>query len=405
MLLNHDVRSLLKYSTDYVDFLKAYAPISNELLFQDVELIKQLTSYCRNNIRTYAIKSSPCYQDRQCIIDKSHLNDKTLWYPQNNIAYLDTTTGGTTHNIRFRYRIWKDLYHIIEGINHYNLILEEYNISKPLNILYFGSNEISTSDTLITQVSTRNVLISHGAYSQALVHTVNYGQLYLTDIYAFYERIIAYCLIHNIDVISCSGQEVASLKWNLDRLKTDRKICSLISSTGCKTNISNLIELKSKGLIDNWCDHMRCWDGGASFFTCKHHTYHLLDNLAYTHSIDGKLICDDYFSLASPFVNYWNGDYATIDDEYERCKCGRAYRKFKLDRVRSTDLKILSDSTSILQSLVDHDSPADILRIATKADTVRIITRKSFSATRKNNIARLFPSLTVLFTVEGPIDG
>lgn len=405
MLLNHDVRSLLKYASDYTDFLRAYAPISNELLFQDIGLIQQLISYCRANIKAYAAQNSECYQNNDEIINKTHLADKTKWYPEDSVQYLDTTTGGTTHNVRFGYRIWKDLYKTIEGINHYNLILEEFNISKPLNILYFGSNEINTADALITQTKSRNVLISHGAYSQAQIHTVNYGQLYFTDIYSFYEQIIAYSILHNIDVISCSGQEVASLKWNLDRLKINRRICSLISSTGCKTNISNLVELKSKGIIDNWCDHMRCWDGGASFFTCKHHTYHLLDNLAFTHSIDGKLICDDYFSLASPFVNYWNGDYATIDQQYNRCKCGRAYRQFKLDRVRSTDMKILSDSTTILQSLIDHDSPADILRIATKAETIRIITSRSLTPARKSNIARLFPSLLVLFTVEGPIDG
>ena len=93
------------------------------------------------------------------------------------------------------------------------------------------------------------------------------------------------------------------------------------------------------GYFDDACDHMRCWDGGATFYTCKHRNYHLMDNLAWVEEVDGRMICTDYFNLASPFVRYWNGDYCKIGKEYRRCECGRLYREFEFMQSRPFSLK------------------------------------------------------------------
>ena len=85
---------------------------------------------------------------------------------------------------------------------------------------------------------------------------------------------------------------------------------------------------------------MRCWDGGATFFTCKHRNYHLMDNLAWCEEgPNHELICTDYFNLASPFVRYWSGDYCRIAKEYQRCECGRLYRDFEFLESRPFSLK------------------------------------------------------------------
>jgi hypothetical protein len=54
-----------------------------------------------------------------------------------------------------------------------------------------------------------------------------------------------------------------------------------------------------------------------------------MDNLSWCIEKNNKLISTDYFSLASPFVNYWNGDLCKIDNNYKRCDCGRLYRDFE----------------------------------------------------------------------------
>ena len=44
---------------------------------------------------------------------------------------------------------------------------------------------------------------------------------------------------------------------------------------------------------------MRCWDGGATFLTCKDNNYHVLDNLSYCYEKENKLISTDYFSFSA----------------------------------------------------------------------------------------------------------
>jgi hypothetical protein len=84
---------------------------------------------------------------------------------------------------------------------------------------------------------------------------------------------------------------------------------------------------------------MRCWDGGATFFTCKHQNYHLLDNLCWCDEKNKKLISTDYFSFPSPFVDYWNGDLCRLKNEYQRCDCGRLYRDFEFLENRPFSIK------------------------------------------------------------------
>ena len=108
-----------------------------------------------------------------------------------------------------------------------------------------------------------------------------------------------------------------------------KKYAKLLSCTGNSTDTRILRKIINLKLFDHVCDHMRCWDGGATFFTCSKENYHLMDNISWCTEQENKLISTDYFSIASPFINYWNGDLCYIGKEYKRCECGRLYRDFE----------------------------------------------------------------------------
>jgi hypothetical protein len=69
-------------------------------------------------------------------------------------------------------------------------------------------------------------------------------------------------------------------------------------------------------------DEMRCWDGGATFFTCRYGNRHWVDYLAGTTTDEeNRLVCDDYFNLVQPHVGYRNGD-VVLRRFGEMCVCG-----------------------------------------------------------------------------------
>ena len=46
-------------------------------------------------------------------------------------------TSGSLTGIKFYYRRWEDSLHFIECKNHYDLVLDEFNIKKEFDILFF----------------------------------------------------------------------------------------------------------------------------------------------------------------------------------------------------------------------------------------------------------------------------
>jgi hypothetical protein len=73
-------------------------------------------------------------------------------------------------------------------------------------------------------------------------------------------------------------------------------------------------------------DHMRCWDGGATFFTCSQGRVHWVDMLApvWTNS-RGELISSDAWNASHEFSSYSNGDLCQFGN-YELCSCGLVRR-------------------------------------------------------------------------------
>jgi hypothetical protein len=144
---------------------------------------------------------------------------------------------------------------------------------------------------------------------------------------------------------------------------------------------------------------MRCWDGGASFFTCKHGTYHLMDNLSWCEQgPNNELICTDYFNLASPFVRYWNGDYCKIEKEYSRCSCGRLYREFELLESRPFSLKgrCIAEIRDGLKRL----GIRGIKQVRCSTDCLNVVSNRALEDNEKSMISALDGNFVFKFHVE-----
>ena len=79
-------------------------------------------------------------------------------------------------------------------------------------------------------------------------------------------------------------------------------------------------------------------------------------------------MANDFLSWETPFWNYWNGDYASLGDEYKRCECGRIYRDFSIRRSREA----LVGSKGSYEISKKASSRNGISRISKIGDKVRV---------------------------------
>ena len=305
---------------------QSYIHVADRLLYADEELVRKVINILVENITAWAIKNSKVYENRTSFIEKKELLNKDSWFVKEfPFNTQKMSTSGSTTGVPFQYLRWDDLLRRIEGDNHYDLVLNEFNIPEKPEIMSFFShaNEIYVSN------DSANFMDHHGFSRQSNTHYIGMKELCRKNQEAFYNKVIEHILEHKLDVLFLAGPQTNSLCYYLKKNKINAKLATLLSNTNEKLLASDARFLLQNKFVDYICDHMRCWDGGATFFTCKHYTYHLCDNLSYCTEIDKKLISTDYFSFPSPFVNYWNGDYCEIGDTYKRCECGRLYREFK----------------------------------------------------------------------------
>ena len=80
----------------------------------------------------------------------------------------------------------------------------------------------------------------------------------------------------------------------------------------------------------DWCDYMRSWDGGMTYWRCKEGRYHTLDNATIMHvDEEGRAVVTDLSNQAQAFVNYRTDDLVERSNEYTACPCGAPYCGFK----------------------------------------------------------------------------
>ncbi len=402
MMLNNDVLSLHrnrhKYSPD--EYLISYSKLCNQVLYLDIPTIIDITDHLTESTIQHSLQCAK-YLEHTGIISKSDLDSFSGWTVPGYKSF-DNRTGGSTTNIPFTYKIWSDTYQTIENNSHYGLICDEFAIrSNPIILYLMFDRTVNFASTEFVKIhNTNGVIMSHGRGAAATVHEICANREYHSNYYEFYEKVINYSAQIGAEIILAPSHVVAALAWNVKRLGINTRLCKLLSQTGNKVDIADLEYLRTAGAIDNWCDHMRCWDGGATFFTCRYNTYHLCDNLAWTDSINSKLISYDYFSRPTPFVNYWNGDYASIGESYQYCKCGRAYREFKIGRTRNFAVNMINDAglrdkLESVQGFVDN-----IKRVEFFDDLARIFCRRRLDQEEQQELKLMFNQFKVSYIIE-----
>jgi len=308
-----------------------YSKICKNLLYEDEELVRAVIKLLLLNIHLWAEEKSPIfgYLSRKEFAEKIDLMDKDKWYVE-EVNSRPMATSGSTTGYAFSYKRWEDFLYFIECDNHYDMVLDEFEVKKEPNILFFFDLSIPVKGVIDVRSDSKNFMEHHGRKRKATVHYTNF------DIFRKNKDMFFHSLVNHIksneeiDVTFTTGPNLNALCNYLQKNDLNIKVSKLLSNTNEQLMSKTIKYIKDHNTFDNICDHMRCWDGGATFFTCKEENYHLMDNLSWCVEKDERLISTDYFSLASPFINYWNGDLCRIkNNEYKRCDCGRLYREFE----------------------------------------------------------------------------
>lgn len=342
------------------DLIKEYVDFCNYLLFLDENIVIDVIEKLKENILNHAIKHSKIYQnlDITRLYSRSDLLDQDSWFVSDMRDQIQMfNTSGSTSGQSFFYGIWNKYISFLEDESHYGLILDEFNLSKDnLKILVLLNLPYNPP------IKENNTFIVQGGHSSYTLHThrSNSSQRYFVNFnnyensWVWAENICNLIRDHGpFDIVISSGPFINRLtSFIKDNNYSLTKIGTLLSNTTEKILIEDIEFLKNNSLIDYCCDHMRCWDGGGMFFTCKYNTYHLCDNVSWVdQGPNNEMVSTDYFSLPAPFINYWNGDLCEIEKSYRRCGCGRLFRPFKMLDSRPFALKGTQKLTEVKKQI------------------------------------------------------
>lgn len=323
------------------DIPREYMPLCGGLMHEDEELVRDVVSILRRNITMWAMNHSPVYASSgDSILSKEDLSDKSQWYVDSMLAETQPmATSGSTTGTPFEYLRWEPFLYPIEADNHYDMIMDEFLVPERPKVMYFFNTGMYDHSLDVTiRGDSRNFMEHHGLKRRAEVHYPNFIR-FQRERDGFLGRLIYHIIEHKIDVMLAPGPTINALCSKMKKiLPRIKRLFGLVSNTNERLLPSDASFLMM-GYAGGVCDHMRCWDGGAGFWTCRHGTYHLMDNLSWCEEEGGKMISTDYFSLPCPFVRYWNGDFCRITDTYTRCECGRLYRDFEFMQSRPFSVK------------------------------------------------------------------
>lgn len=376
--MNLEINSFLNSNSSGVKLIEEYVPICNSVLFQEPEIILSVAEKLKQNVIDFAVSNSPVYQNgilsnyyRQNLL--SHKN----WFVDTLSGQIQNfTTSGSSSGESFTYGVWQKYIPFLEDQCHYGMILDEFEINKnnsKILILNKLSYNPKQTDFIYKQEGPSNYTLHTHKTINSTRYFVNFDE-YITNTENWFQK-----LIQNIgslipfDIIMITGPVLNILCHYLKKTGTKLYLSKLISQTGQFTRSDDIDFVIDNSYANYFCDHMRCWDGGCTFFTCKHKTYHLLDNLSWSsQDMENKLITTDYFSLPAPFINYWNGDLCEIKNKYSLCKCGRYYRPFKMIQNRPFELKGSQYLTTIKQQISQMDFKYKIGQIQFSNLTVNV---------------------------------
>lgn len=341
------LHDFLNSDLGYEESLEIYKLFCKSLMYQDPKVISLVVSKLRKGLEKYSKSQSKTYQDHseEKIYDRKNII-KDDWIvknlPSDRIVKHNTSGSTTGEPFSFYYdnRHWS----YVQKNCEFDLIREEYNLCNKelqiLNLIKHQSNpEVDNFYLRVEKYKPSNMFSSFGA-ENFVTYFVNWDD-YMIHPNDWHDKLLDFLdSAPFFDIILSSGPVINILNRYIRKHEFSKSFAYLLSHTTEFPRKEDLQFLKNNGNIMHYCDHMRCWDGGASFFTCKFGTYHLNDNFAWvTQGNDNKLISTDYFNTAAPFINYWNGDRCKIESDYHKCECGRWYRPFKMLENRPFALK------------------------------------------------------------------
>jgi hypothetical protein len=375
------------------------ALLSEDILYAEEELARHAMSVMYENIETWAKTYSKVYKNFKPshVVTKTDLQDKGSWFvPEVPGAIM--ATSGTTTGDRFEYLRWDTALQDIEVVNHYRMILKEFNLPVKPKVLYFLMNHTKGQQEVVKiYPESPTFTEQHGAV-KAEVHFVEKNQTYIENRDKFFETLIDHLYVNPVDVILTNGQYVNSLLHYARKWGVNKPLATLLSNTCERMLPEDHKNLTEEGIVRHVCDHMRCWDGGAGFFTCRYGIYHLMDNLSHTYQGENNmLISTDYFSFASPFVNYWNGDYVDIELAYKRCSCGRLYRPFRF--LQSRPFTVKGRNIAEWRQRMREENIRGIKQVICNRSYIEVISNRTFSEEEKEKLRGII-GLSVVFTVQ-----
>lgn len=388
------------HSEPSAKILYDYKPICRDLLLHEEGLVLETIDILRRNISSWADRHSEIYKRKKHLpfLGKADLSDKGKWYVDfmKNESMPMKSSGSTTGE-GFEYLRWEPFLYFIEGDNHYDLILDEYEIADSPHIMYLFKSSFGEGSRYINSTSeSKNFMEHHGTKRTAVVHYANTRlQSEKEDVFGSY--LLRYLGAKKIDVIFAPGPQIKKLCAYIKRTSHKGKLCELLSNSNEKLLEEDAKFLLSNGYVSHICDHMRCWDGGASFFTCKEGNYHIMDNLSWCTQVDDKLISTDYFSLTCPFVNFWNGDRCSLGKKHHRCSCGRLYREFKF--LENRPFAIKGHSINEYKKRLMEAGLTDIKQVNCGLDFIEVVSNKELGEDKKSVVRDIFNSHKLKFKV------
>lgn len=399
--LNFFIDNKFDSHEELIDFyLKHFC---RELMFQEPDHIIAVKNKILQSIVDYAKTNSKIYRQNLDYYTRNQLDNKNLWICENidnKNRILNQNTSGSTTGVPFNYLSDKKYFDKLQRLSEFELILNEYNLFgkslKILNLFKHPYNPKPKEFILETNNHSNRKFHSYGAkeFSTFFVNWDNY----IDKPDEWHDNFLMFLSNHVFDIVLCSGPVINILNRYIKKKSFVHRFAYLLSHTTEFPRIDDFQYLKDNGNINYYCDHMRCWDGGASFFTCKHGTYHLNDNLSWVvQGPDNKMISTDYFNIVTPFVNYWNGDLCEIKDQYKLCECGRYYRPFKMLENRPFALKGPTKLTEIREQIKRLSFKNQINQIQFDNLTVNVYNDSELSTEQKNILNNILSDYKVKY--------
>lgn len=398
-------QSFLQNQVSGIELITNYIDFANHLLYLDESTVLSVIDKLKTNIVDQATQYSAVYQNysSQNIYSRSNMLDLDHWFvPHMKNEIQMFSTSGSTSGESFRYGIWKKYVSYLEDECHYGMILDEFGIPKNntkilvlLKLPYNPSMLDNTSGYIIQTNDSPYTMHTHKSTASTR-YFPDFRNYDIADEWS--KSVLDISNNHGpFDILISSGPFINRLVQYIRKYNyAPHKIAKLMSHTTQKLLIEDAEFLIGNGFIDYCCDHMRCWDGGAMFFTCKNNTYHLCDHLSWVEQgPDNQMLTTDYFSLPAPFINYWNGDLCEIENSYSRCDCGRLYRPFKMLDNRPFGLKGATKLTEIKKQIrgLDYHHLIDHIQFANL--DVYITTNTKLSDQQKEALANILNEYTI----------